>query len=857
MNFRINRHTHHRSFAPNFGAGVALALALLAAAPLARAAQPFIWDDDDDGIDDRIETVEALGYRFSFEGADTLLRQRFVVLPDAQLIYGVYVIYENPVTNNDLAALTALGMPAAWRFTALPAVRSLATFAQAEAARVLPGVVRVEVIPILYPVTREDAASIAARDPSQQVWPTWAGSGGGAGNGVVVGILDTGANDQAASNYPGHESLAGRVIGGASITHGDSALDTPRNGSVNPEDPGGSVGASHGTHVAGIVLGSGGPSGYAAGVAPGARLVDVRVLNSAGFGTGVAEALDWCAHNRARNWGAGAAFTGIDVLNLSLSSLDASDGQDFASRLAARAVELGIVVVASMGNEGWSGRVPSPAAGDGVLAIGAYDAGRTGRGDDDTFSAFSSAGPRAGDGDADLFDEQKPDLVAPGVAVLSADGEFASDGDQYVRLTGTSMSAAVVTGVVAALRSEFSALTPAAIADLLRRTARRPLLGAPAGVPGVDPRWHSAIGWGAVDLYAARLELLQPERTQVRRLIRAATHQHLTLEAWTQRERGPAHVVFERAPDLSGVPGTFTALDSLPATGDSSLADGNLHRYTLTRPVTAPDLGQTWWVRVATTEGGARHVTPAVPLAVPSGPPVARLEVTIVHNAYDSDVDAVIEAGGATLRGGGTSGAVSFPLPGTASSVGSDWVSGTSSLGNIAWSFSIPVPAGAAEAFLPPSPASPWTLKVTEGGFLNRSGRVTDFRVVWYASGGEFEHPGRPLPLLTLEGATVEASTPSPTAGVPEAAAGAAFTLGPNPVAGGGEVTFRLRGHQPGAVRIFDLHGRDVGGAELRADGPFSFARWSARDRHGDPLPSGLYFVRAGRHASRIAVIGR
>src|SRR5207244_10213189 len=104
---------------------------------------------------------------------------------------------------------------------------------------------------------------------------------------------------------------------------------------------------------------------------PLARYVDVKVLNDSGMGIAVPEALDWCIANRARDWGSpDPSERGIDILNLSLSSPDESDGQDLASRLAARAVELGIIVVASMGNDGLEGHVPSPAAGNGVLAVG-------------------------------------------------------------------------------------------------------------------------------------------------------------------------------------------------------------------------------------------------------------------------------------------------------------------------------------------------------------------------------------------------------------------------------------------------------------------------------------------------------
>src|SRR5690349_12139292 len=59
---------------------LALALAALACVPaLAHAAQPFIWDQDTNGLDDRIETVHLLGFEASFELGDTTLRQRIDV----------------------------------------------------------------------------------------------------------------------------------------------------------------------------------------------------------------------------------------------------------------------------------------------------------------------------------------------------------------------------------------------------------------------------------------------------------------------------------------------------------------------------------------------------------------------------------------------------------------------------------------------------------------------------------------------------------------------------------------------------------------------------------------------------------
>src|SRR6266436_160753 len=113
---------------------------LLVPAREAAATQPLIWDDDQNGMDDRIETVQLLGYRFSFEGADTLARQRFEVTGvGANLIYGVYVVFTAPPSQASLLALTLLGMPVLYRYEGIPAVRCIATFAQAMAARSISG----------------------------------------------------------------------------------------------------------------------------------------------------------------------------------------------------------------------------------------------------------------------------------------------------------------------------------------------------------------------------------------------------------------------------------------------------------------------------------------------------------------------------------------------------------------------------------------------------------------------------------------------------------------------------------------------------------------------------------------------
>jgi hypothetical protein len=197
---------------------------------------------------------------------------------------------------------------------------------------------------------------------------------------------------------------------------------------------------------------------------------------------------------------------------------------------------------------------------------------------------------------------------------------------------------------------------------------------------------------------------------------------------------GAGFYALERAPDLAGVPGVWAAVDSAAATGDGSLDDPvDRQVYPLTWSVPVGERGAPFWYRVAWTEAGTRSATAARRFVSPSGPSAATLLVTIVHNAYDTDVDAAIEAGG---------GAVTFPVPGTTAAVSSDWVDGTSTTGNVAWSFRIEVPAGSADLWLPPGPSTPWTLRVGEEG-SSTGGRVTDYRLVYHLEGGDVTH-GRP-----------------------------------------------------------------------------------------------------------------
>jgi len=195
----------------------------------------------------------------------------------------------------------------------------------------------------------------------------------------------------------------------------------------------------HGTAVASLISGA---HPQASGVAPGTRLLDVPVLGADGMGdsfslaSGIVQAVD----------------AGADILNLSLSM--AGESPDVAMAVQ-YALDQGVVVVAATGNDG-SGRLPFPAAMEGVVAVGAVDA--TG-----VWLPFSNSG-------------EGTSLTAPGLKVSAAWPE-----NRVVKMTGTSASTPLVSGALARVLQAEPGLKPAEAADLLVQFADD------AGAPGLDP----------------------------------------------------------------------------------------------------------------------------------------------------------------------------------------------------------------------------------------------------------------------------------------------------------------------------------------------------------------------------------
>lgn len=282
------------------------------------------------------------------------------------------------------------------------------------------------------------------------------------GRGVKVAILDTGIDGE-------HPDFAGRISAWRDFV----APDGPD--AAKPRDPNG-----HGTHVAGIVGGSGMASeGRFRGVAPDVELIIARVLDEAGNGrtSTVMAGVEW------------AVEQGAQVINISLGGPPfPSDGTDALSYLCNAAVDQGVVVCAAAGNLGPSGHtVGSPGAAAKVITVGACEGDPAT--ESDSIARFSSRGP-TGDGRA------KPDLVFPGVGIVSARSGGTALGEvldaHYTGLSGTSQATPLATGTVALVLEANPSLKPAEV--------KRRLVDGAEALPDTEPL---AQGAGRGDAYHA------------------------------------------------------------------------------------------------------------------------------------------------------------------------------------------------------------------------------------------------------------------------------------------------------------------------------------------------------------------
>ncbi|MEU3376881.1 S8 family peptidase [Streptomyces caelestis] len=240
------------------------------------------------------------------------------------------------------------------------------------------------------------------------------------GKGVKIAVLDTGVDAT-------HADLKGQVIGAKNFTTSPDTTDK----------------VGHGTHVASIAAGTGAKSGGKyKGVAPGAKILNGKVLDDGGYGSDseVLAGIEW------------AAAQGADVVNMSLGGGDTPAIDPLEAAVNKLSEEKGILFAIAAGNEGDFGEqtIGSPGSAAAALTVGAVD-------DKDVLADFSSRGPG-------MDGALKPDVTAPGVDITAASApgnqiaaEVGEKPAGYMTISGTSMATPHVAGAAALLKQQHPA----------------------------------------------------------------------------------------------------------------------------------------------------------------------------------------------------------------------------------------------------------------------------------------------------------------------------------------------------------------------------------------------------------------
>ncbi len=245
------------------------------------------------------------------------------------------------------------------------------------------------------------------------------GAYGARGGGVKVGLLDTGVD-------PTHPDLEGKVTDWAEFDA--SGAQVPNS---QPHDSG-----EHGTHCAGIIAG-GNASGQWIGVAPEVKIAAAMVLKGKRGGTDaqILAGLQW------------AVESGVDVINMSLGGVwfDPEVRDDYMNTFIS-CLRLGIPVVVAIGNAG-AETTGTPGNDFFAFSVGATD-------HKDRIAGFSGGRTHIVRNSSIISPDalplvySKPDLSAPGVAVMSS-----TPNANWKAFNGTSMAAPHVTGAIALLLS--------------------------------------------------------------------------------------------------------------------------------------------------------------------------------------------------------------------------------------------------------------------------------------------------------------------------------------------------------------------------------------------------------------------
>lgn len=266
------------------------------------------------------------------------------------------------------------------------------------------------------------------------------------GRGVHVAVLDTGIHP--------HVDFEGRILNFADFVHYKSY----------PYDENG-----HGTHVCGILAGSGRGCQYRyRGCAPECGLIVAKVLDEYGNGKKevILRAFQWLLREYRH--------LGVRIVNISVGTTCSSPREQKSLLEGVDALwDAGLVVVAAAGNQGPTpGSVTAPGSSKKIITVGSSD----------MLMAQRDASGRGPTGECVC----KPDVVAPGYQVMSCIPYYGGK-PAYGKKSGTSMSTPYVSGSIAQMLQKDPQLTNVEIKMLLRDSAKD------MGYP------HNVQGWGLFD----------------------------------------------------------------------------------------------------------------------------------------------------------------------------------------------------------------------------------------------------------------------------------------------------------------------------------------------------------------------
>jgi serine protease AprX len=424
-------------------------------------------------------------------------------------------------------AVAATGMQRVTTFGKIGVVVARGTRQQVQAARTQPGVTYLEgdqpiVVHGATPaVTTRSTSLVATR--GLEARRTLRGANGAAldGSGVSIAVIDSGID-------PTHPAFAGgkvvrslkSVCLDESNTDTNCIMDVPISVDTDTLSLGG-----HGSHVASIAAGRSvtlSDGSTVSGAAPEAKIVSLST-GAAVVIVSADSSLNWVLEHHAKPCGDAVPVPQCPPIRVVNNSYGPQGGGKFdpksaTVKLQRQLVKEGVVMVWAAGNDGGDGSksLTNPSAQDptgGIISVASYnDQGRGTR--SGPVSSFSSRGVKT---DPSTW----PDISAPGQNIVGAcraylpvcstglkpqNGPGILDVGSYNTLSGTSMAAPQITGIVALLFQAAPTATPAEIEQTLKSTAWRYSDGAP--YQQVGGYWTSFDkGTGLVDTVAAAKKL--------------------------------------------------------------------------------------------------------------------------------------------------------------------------------------------------------------------------------------------------------------------------------------------------------------------------------------------------------------